>query len=207
MSSGSLERSTLPHFVSPKNATPVPIADELQHDALRQFALDPAVTTLEFVESVEVAGSVVRLDALVVTGARRNLVEFETSVLRDLDDEGLFLLASRKLRAIPLLLSRSFITRQPVVANAREIWSHHTRPVGRDRAIAICSALDLNGPMPLALLVREFGRDAKWDVYGLACKAALTIDLGVKLGSSMVSLAQPARHPATSVALRQAVTR
>jgi len=207
-SSGSHARSVIPPFVSSKNPTPIPVADEIRHDALRQFALDPAVSALEFVESVDVAGSIVRVDALVVTGVRRNLIEFEhASVLRDLDDEGLHLLALQKLQATPLFLSTSFIRRKPVAANAREIWSHHAHRVGLDRRLAICSALDLNGPMHMASLAREFGRDAKLDVYALACEAALTIDLGTRLGSSMVSIARPARRLSTSIVRDRAVTR
>jgi hypothetical protein len=54
-------------FVAAKAATAIPVAHELVRDALVQAALDPAVHALEFIPTVDVSGTNVRIDAIVVS--------------------------------------------------------------------------------------------------------------------------------------------
>ena len=190
MLSCPVSQSSHPLFLTPKSPIAIPIRDALCHDALRQFALDPVVTDIDYVESVVVSGSPVALHAIVVArGRRRDLVEIVDAdpYPRSIDDEGLRLLAAKKLCATPLRLTRRDIQREPVASNARMVWDEHVRPVGMDRRLAIADVLDRCGPVTIRELSRELGRSAKLDVFALACATTLRIDIGGDLGRAIVT--------------------
>ena len=178
-------------FTTPKSRTAIPIRDPLLHDALRQAALDGSVDTIEYVDALAVGGSNVDIASIVVTRRRyRTLLDiFDVDTpIRDLDEEGLYLLAAQQLSAQPVMLARDEIRREPVASNARQIWAEHDRCVDIDRRLAIADVVRHHGPIYLDDLCREVGRHARYDVFSLACQTVIQLDIDVPLGESIVTL-------------------
>lgn len=92
-------------FSGAKTRGPVPAAHPLVHDALVQASLDPATRAIEHLPSAPFAGTEVPLDAIVLI---RNRGRFALDVvdarpLRDIDAEGLALLALQDLGCVSAL--------------------------------------------------------------------------------------------------------
>lgn len=193
-------------FLTPKSPAAIPIRDGLHHDLLRQAALDATVKRIDYVGSVVVAGAPVDLDAIVITRGRdRYIVEAvgHDTAFRSLDDDGMYLLAARKLAATPLRLTSSEIRREPTASNARMVWDQHRRSVGLDRRLAIADALDRCGPMTIGEMACEMGRGARLDVFGLACEATLCLDIDGCIDDAIVSHRPAATGRGLPVGLEQ----
>lgn len=161
-------------FLTAKSQAAIPVADPITHDALRQAALDPSVTAIEYVGNVFVGGANYFLDAIVVVrdGARYVLDIYDGKPVRSMDEEGLRLLAIDKTGCVPLPLPRGRILREPQCSNARLIWEHHRHPVKMSVRARVLEALENGG----AMSIRELGVRRE-DVFALACDAAIDIDL------------------------------
>lgn len=74
--------------------------------------------------------------------------------MRDLEDEGLMLIALSELQLKPLVLTAEDIRREPRRANANLVWSYCdvTIPIGL--RIRIMQVLLDEGPMPLGQLLK-----------------------------------------------------
>lgn len=165
-------------FLTPKSRGVIPIDSELRHDALRLLALDPEVSRIEYVPSAVVDRHLVSLGCLLVERAgRRELVEIvdRHDALRDIDSEGLHLLACRSLAAMPVRLCRAEIEREPRAHNVRQIWAHHDRFVSLDARLKIAKALT-PGPVALGRLCSQIGEEIRSDIFSLACQVVVSID-------------------------------
>jgi hypothetical protein len=166
-------------FLSKKAPTAIPVATELHYDVLCQSALDPTVTRIEFIGPIRLAAGVCLLDTItILRNGRRFVLEIgDAPTLRDLDNEGLYLLALQKLNARPLALSTREILREPYHSNARLVWFYRGRYISTASRDRILRLIDDTGPISIKALCHDLGSDLAADVYALACQSALYLDL------------------------------
>lgn len=168
-------------FVSAKTATAIPVRHAALRDALIQASLDPQVRSIDYIASAELASTQVALDAVILN------IENDTFVLdvvparrlRDIEDEGLVLIALDKLQLKALVLTAEDIRREPRRANANLVWSHNDVTVPIGLRLRILQALLDAGPMPLGQLLKSLSdeRDPAPAVMALACANLVHLDL------------------------------
>jgi hypothetical protein len=168
-------------FVSAKTCTAIPARCALVRDALVQTSLDPAVRSIEFIATARVGTTPVDLDAIVVhrDDGRFFLDVVADRPLRDIEDEGLVLIALQELGLAPITLTTADITRLPRLANSRIVWSYHLHPVGISLRMRILQILGDDGPMALSRLLAaaRSKRDPGPAVMALACSDLIELDL------------------------------
>lgn len=166
-------------FLSAKAATTIAIKSDLHHDALRQCALDPKVTRIEYFSCVKLGALACPIGATaVIRDGRRLVLEIgDYQETRDLDQEGLYLLALEKLNATPLILSSRDILREPYCSNCRLVWSYNHRHVSAASRDLILRLVDGDGSVTVKRLCRDLGSDLTAEIYALACQSALHLEL------------------------------
>ncbi|KRQ14678.1 hypothetical protein [Bradyrhizobium manausense] len=168
-------------FVSAKTATPIPARHPALRDALVQASLDPKVRSIAYLASANVASEQVELDAVIV---QREDGPFLLDVIparkiRDLEQEGLALIALSRLGLAPLTLTVEEIRLEPRFTNARLVWSYRGAHVPIGLRLSILQTLLDEGPMPLGELLKSIrsDRDPAPAVMALACVDLIILDL------------------------------
>jgi hypothetical protein len=112
-------------FISAKTSTVIPARHPLVRDALVQASLDPRVRSLDYISSTPVGTAQVALKAIVIVrdDGRFYLDVVEARPLRDVEAEGLALIALDRLGLAPLTLTAGDIKREPRYANAKAVWA------------------------------------------------------------------------------------
>jgi hypothetical protein len=168
-------------FVSAKTPTAIPARCALVRDALVQASLDPAVRSIDFIPTARVGSTPVDLNATVIhrDDGRFYLDVVAARPLRDVEDEGLALIALQNLGLAAITLTAADIQREPRFANSRLVWSYREHPVGIGLRMHILQILADDGPMALARLLSAVRseRDPSPAVMGLACADLLELDL------------------------------
>jgi hypothetical protein len=168
-------------FISSKTSTAIPARHALVRDALVQATLDPQVRSLEFIPSASVDAAQVALRAIVITrdDGRFYLDVVEARPVRDVETEGLALIALDRLGLARLTLTGADIKREPRFANARAVWEHRMHPVGISLRFRILTVLQEEGPLPLGCLLKQIRatRDPAPAVLALACSDLIELDL------------------------------
>jgi hypothetical protein len=167
-------------FVSSKTTTAIPIRHRSLLDALIQASLDPKVVSLSYLATAVVASERISLGAVVVQrdDGRFLLDVVPARPIRDLEDEGLSLIALGELGLKTLLITGKELFREPRCTNARFVWLYNQHRVSRGVRKRILRALD-KGPMELGELERSVrsDRDPSNDVMALVCAGELELDL------------------------------
>ncbi len=168
-------------FISAKTSTPIPAPHSIVRCALVQAALDPLVRSLDFIASATIEAKPVTLKAIVVIrdDGRFYLDIIETRPVRDVETEGLVLIALDRLGLAPLTLTAAEIRREPRFANARAVWEHRMHPVGLSMRLKVLTLLQDDGPLPLGLLLSRIRatRDPAPVVMAMACSDLIELDL------------------------------
>jgi hypothetical protein len=168
-------------FISAKTRTAIPTRCSLVRDALIQATLDPAVRTIEFIASARVHQAQVELNAIVLgrDDGRYLLDVVPARPLRDLEREGLALLALDHLGLPSIVLTAADIQREPRFANSRLVWSHRLAPVGLIMRMRVLQVLLDDGPMTLGRLLSTIrsDRDPSPAIMAMACSNLLELDL------------------------------
>lgn len=171
-------------FVSAKAPLPIPARHPALREALVQACLDPRVRSIAHVPSSHVSSAPlepVQVDAVVLTrdDGRFYLDVVPARQVRDLDDEGLFLIALRELELTPVVVTAEDLSREPRCGNCRIVWSNHGRFVPVGQRIRILQILRDDGPMELVRLLENIrsDRDPTPAVMALACDDLLEIEL------------------------------
>jgi hypothetical protein len=168
-------------FISSKTSTAIPARHSIVRCALVQASLDPQVRSLDFIASATVEAAPVALKAIVVVrdDGRFYLDIVEARPVRDVETEGLALIALDRLGLIPLTLTAADIRREPRFANAKTVWEYRGHPVGISMRMKILSALQEDGPMQLSCLLSRIRatRDPAPAVMALACSDLIELDL------------------------------
>jgi len=168
-------------FVSVKVATPIPVRHPAVRDALIQASLDRRVRSISYVAAAVVASKETDLGAIVVQrdDGRFFLDVVEARRIRDLDDEGLALIALAELGLKPWVISAQQLRLEPHYTNAQFVWLYNGHRVPRELRKRILGALRDREPMALGELQRSVGsdRDPFNDVMALVCADQLELDL------------------------------
>jgi hypothetical protein len=168
-------------FISSKTSTAIPARHALVRDALVQATLDPQVRSLEFVPTAVVGATQIALKAIVIVrdDGRYYLDVVEARQVRDVEAEGLALIALDRLGLAPLTLTAADIRREPRFANSKAVWEHRLHPVGISLRMKILGVLGEDGPMMLARLLSSIqsDRDPSPAVMALACSDLVELDL------------------------------
>jgi hypothetical protein len=148
-------------FVSAKTSTAIPARCALVRDALVQASLDPAVRSIEFVPSARVGATPVDLGAIIIVrdDGRFYLDVVAARPLRDVEDEGLVLIALQNLGLTAITLTAADIQREPRFANSRLVWSYRLHPVGISMRMRVLQILADDGPMALSRLLSAVWSD------------------------------------------------
>ncbi|WFT94404.1 hypothetical protein QA633_40150 [Bradyrhizobium barranii] len=177
-------RSGHPHlFSSAKAATPIPARHVALREALTQASLDPSVIAISHVASAN-AGSpqvAVEVDAVVLTrlDGRFYLDVVPARRVRDLDAEGLVLIALRELGLQQLVVTAEDLRAEPRRSNVRLVWSYKDRPVSVPLRLRVLKVLADEGPTELGRLLETIRSDLDPSpaVMSLACANLLELDL------------------------------
>jgi hypothetical protein len=168
-------------FISSKTTTAIPTRCSLVRDALIQATLDASVRAIEFTASARVRSETVAIDAIVIVrdDGRWLLDVVPARPLRDVENEGLALLAADQLGLRTWTLTEADIRREPRFENARLVWGYRMAPVGIEMRMRILTMLRDDGPMSLGFLLQQLRgpRDPGRAVMALACSDLLELDL------------------------------
>ncbi len=168
-------------FTSAKTVTAIPVRCPLVRDALVQASLDPAVRSIEFIASARVDQTPIDLGAIVLVrdDGRYLLDVVPARPLRDIEEEGLVLIAVAHLGLTPLVLTAAEIRREPRFANCNLTWAYRLHPVGVSLRLQILQVLADDGHMPLSRLLPAIrsDRDPGPAVLALACADLVELDL------------------------------
>jgi hypothetical protein len=168
-------------FVSAKTSTAIPARCALVRDALVQASLDPAVRSIDFIASARVGAAPVDLNATIIhrDDGRFYLDVVAARPLRDVEDEGLALIALQNLGLTAITLTAADIQREPRFANSRLVWSYREHPVGIGLRMRVLQILADDGPMALSRLLSAVrsDRDPSPAVMAMACSDLIELDL------------------------------
>ena len=181
-----------PLFLSAKTTTAIPARCALFRDALVQASLDPVVRSIEFIASARVRQAQIELNAVVLDrdDGRYLLDVVPARPLRDIEREGLVLIALDDLALPSIVLTAADIQREPRFANSRLVWSYRMHAVGIGMRLRILQVLTEDGPMSLANLLSAVRgeRDPSPAVMALACSNLVELDLTTApLGPSTIA--------------------
>ena len=168
-------------FFSAKTLGPIPFTHRVVQESLVQASLDPAVRAIEHLASTPFAGAEVPLDAILL---RRDDGRFALDVtaarpLRDIDAEGLALLALQSLQIPQLTLTSEAIRAEPRFSNCRLVWSYRSIRVGVGLRVRILQTLQEEGSIQLGQLLAAIAspEDPAAAVMALACADLIEVDL------------------------------
>jgi len=168
-------------FISAKTTVAIPATCPLVRDALIQAALDPSVRTIEFLAQARVDATQVDLDAIIIVrdDGRFVLDVVPARPIRDVEQEGLALIAYSRLGLSQITLTAADIKREPRFANSRLVWSYRLAPVGISMRMAVLQVLADDGPMALSRLLSSLrsDRDPNPAIMSLACSDLIELDL------------------------------
>jgi hypothetical protein len=149
-----------------------------------QLTLDPAVRSLGFVASLPLAAEEVAVGMLV---AERDEGSVAYDIVderphRDIDSEGLLLIALEKHGITRVEVDARLIGSEPLGSNCKRIWKHRDVEVGADLRVKIDGALEAR-----RLSVRGLGRATKMrsamaTVCALICRRVLYTELSTAFG-------------------------
>ena len=177
--------SRIPHaanlFVSAKTSTAIPAPCPLVRDALIQASLDPAVRSIEFLAQARVGTTQVDLGAIIIVrdDGRFVLDVVPARPVRDVEHEGLALIALAELGLKQITLTAADIRREPRFANSRLVWNYRQHPVGISMRLRVLQVLADDGPMALSRLLSAVrsDRDPSPAVMAMTCSDLLELDL------------------------------
>jgi hypothetical protein len=168
-------------FVSAKTTAVVPVKCCFVWDALVLASLDPSVRRIDYLRWSQVRSAPVNVDAIVlVRDDRRFLLDVVPArPVRDLDAEGLVLIALSALDLPTLYLRAEDIRREPLLSNSRRVWSYRMHPVGITMRTKVLSRLRKAGPMALSALITAIcsDRDEVPAIMAMACANLVELDL------------------------------
>jgi hypothetical protein len=167
-------------LVSAKTATAIPARHPALRDALVQSSLDPAVRSISYFASTVVASEPVDLDAVVLQrdDGRYLLDVVPARKIRDIEAEGLALIAFSEQGLLTLTITAEDLKREPRYANSRLVWSYNGIVVPIGLRMNILQRLADDGPMQIGRLLKGVRSDRDpTAVLALACADLLELDL------------------------------
>jgi hypothetical protein len=175
-----------------------------------QLWLDPAVTWLEYIESLPLPeGNVNVMVEMLVADRDEGRVAFDIvdeRPDRDIDDEGLLLLALQHHEIRLAEMDSASINAEPRASNSLRIWRHRGRRVKQGLVAAIDRALARQQSIPIRTLGTLAGFSEPIEtVSALICQGMLDTDLTVKFGPNSFVARRPDLGAALTSQSRSAV--
>lgn len=169
-------------FSSAKTAAPIATRHPALREALAIASLDPEVRAISHVATANAGpAQVVDVDAVVLTrvDGPYYLDVVPARRVRELDEEGLVLIALRELGLQHLVITAEDLRSEPRRSNVRLVWSYRDHPIPVPLRLRILKALADEGPMELGRLLEMVSsdRDPSPAVMSLACSNLLELDL------------------------------
>lgn len=180
-------------FSGAKTVAPITIASKMQLDLAIQCSLDPEVRALSFLPRLKFRGEDVDIGMLVAEfdDGRFVLDIAEDRPLRDLDTEGIHLLAIAERGLGVMEFDADDILSEPFASNCREVWRHRpTAPLPSTQAL-ILGELSRHASITIRELSKAIGFDGDIApaVYWLACADLVELELAPALGGeTLVSI-------------------
>ena len=166
---------------SPKCRTPIPVFGALHRDAIIQAIFDPKARSIEFLSCLRHQHTSVAVNGAVVHGdGGAYLIDISGHRLTRTFEEESAIYAALRSHAISVrVMDDRDIMTEPLLGNAREVWTcRNVKLPLRDR-FRILAALDEEGPLSIMAL-QEFvcvSVDLATAVCTLACADLVEIDL------------------------------
>jgi hypothetical protein len=186
----------------PKATSAIPAGSASFENLVVQFSVSANVRSFEFLQSLPVLGTRVTVEMLVATrqNGRYAYELVDERPVRDLDTEGLLLIALQQHRIRLLEFDALRLNAEPEATNRTQIWRCRDRPVASTVKAAIEDALIQHGPLPARTLGRMLGLpDPLPMLCALACQGTVGLDLSHKLNwrTRAVSLSEHSNLPLT----------
>ena len=152
-----------------------------------QLLLDPAVTWLEYVESLPLPECNVHvMVGMLVADRDEGRVAFDVideRPDRDIDEEGLLLIALQHHQIHIVEMDSASINEEPRARNSLRIWRHRGRRVEQGLVAAIDRALAGEQSLSVRILGTRVGLSEPLAIVSaLICKGTLDTDLSAKFG-------------------------
>lgn len=169
-----------------------------------QLLLDPNVTALEFRTSLSFSGREVPVEMFVADledGGRVAFDIIDERPYRDLDAEGLLLLALQSHNVRLIEIDHAAIDAEPRASNSRRIWSYREHQVPARLKAAVDRALASRQRLTIRSLASIIGlQDPMPTIGALVSQGVLAIDLARPLGLNSVvgRRSDPWRFPTIS---------
>lgn len=164
-----------------------------------QLLLDPHVVDIEFRPSITFRGRDVAIDMLIASlndGSQVGLDLIDERPYRDIDAEGLVLLALQSHNIRLIEVDDNFISREPRASNTRRLWNFREHRVPSRLQAFIDRALAARGRLTIEELGTLTGvRDPMPMVCALVSQGALRIDPSRSLDTDSVVRRRRDRWP------------
>jgi len=174
-----------------------------------QLALDPSVRSFQFVSSLALTDQAVPVQMLVAdtNGGRVAFDIVDDRPERDLDEDGLLLIALQRHKIGLVEIDSATIGSDPRGSNCRNIWRHRDRRVNTHLIAAVERALDERSELTIRDLGDVVGlRHPMPTVCALICQRRLETDLDQHLTlRSVVRRLGHSHHPALLTASREKI--
>jgi len=172
-------------FLTPKSDRGILVLCPVLHDAIRQAALDQAVSRIEYVKSVTVENRPYAMNRVMLVRSRfSELLDFGPPI-RGPSEAALLVAAAKSLGARVTWITKDSVLREPRCSNSRLIWAERYRYVPVGARGRILEQLRTQG----SSTIERIGPDLKNAVFALACEAALHIDIDCEhIESAQVSV-------------------
>ncbi len=171
-------------FRTPRSSSAIPKRSRCFNNLALQLSLDPLVRSIKYVDSLSALRRRVKVEMLI---ADREDGRFAYDLIderppRDLDEEGLLLIALQENCIGLIEVDRTHVNEEPRAGNCLFIWKHRSHPVDVSARTAIDRALTKRGP----LTIRELGGIAGLPnpmkaVCALAWEGVLAVDFSRRL--------------------------
>jgi hypothetical protein len=171
-------------FRTPKFSSAIPKRSRCFNNLALQLLLDPLVRSIKYVDSLSALRRRIKVEMLI---AEREDGRFAYDLIderppRDLDEEGLLLIALQENCIGLIEVDRTHVNKEPRAANCLLIWNHRSHPVDDSARRSIDRALRKHG----SLTIRKLGEIARVSnpmktVCALVAKGALAVDLSRRL--------------------------
>jgi hypothetical protein len=172
-------------FRTPKSSSAIPNGSRCFNNLVIQLSVDPLVRSIKYVNSLSALRRRVKVEMLIAEredGGRFAYDLIDERPPRDLEEEGLLLIALQENCIGLIEVDRTQVNEEPRSGNCLLIWKHRSHPVDGFAKTAIDRALRKHGP----LTIRELGEIAKLSnplktVCALAWEGVLAVDLSRQL--------------------------
>ncbi|MHC2467419.1 hypothetical protein [Bradyrhizobium embrapense] len=169
-------------FTSTKTITAIPIRHPAIRDALVQLSLSSSIRSIDYIASATVGSEQVELDAIIVQGESGRVVLdiVPSRPIRDLEDEGLALIALGELNLPTLVITAEDLRREPRYSNSQLVWLYNRHQVQLHLRMRILKLLFQHHSMRLGQLLEEIeeaGSRGSRAIMALTCANLIELDL------------------------------